>query len=133
MARARRSPCPLRAGANGQSSSQRFEPLAHAEEAEPALAARGVEANAAIGDGQEQPLSIAGETHRNRPRAAVLDGIAEPLVHDAEQAQRDIARHCIGDIRVREVDRDFVLLRQLTSQPATATTTPINSSFGGCS
>ena len=74
------------AGANGQRASQWLQPFAHAEEAEPALAVSGVEADAAIGDGQEKPLRIAGEPHRNLTRSAVLDGVVKSLLHDTEQA-----------------------------------------------
>lgn len=75
-----------------------------------------VEADAVIGDQQEDRIRAARQIDPGVPGAAVLDGISQPLLDEAIQAhgrvQRDRGRH----LTVGEFDRQSVSLGQLAAE-----------------
>ena len=93
--------------ADVERAADRLDPFAHADQAEPLPQTRvDVEPDAVVGDRQR-------ETVRHRPPGArrpcaaraVLEGILQRLLHDAEQTQRHVGRQRCRDALVRERDR----------------------------
>src|SRR6266542_3888938 len=94
--------------------------LSHADEPEPCptLDPPRVEPDAVIHDPQGYRIGASRQIHAEVLGAAVLDGISQPFLHEAIEAQRRIGRNHFGHLVVDEFDLETVSLSQL---PAEAT------------
>src|SRR5215475_14704551 len=79
---------------------------------------RRVETRPRIANAETQNAIAALKPHLDVRCAAVLGGVAQSFLKNAEQAKRDVPRQTVGDLGTREIDLEAVLCRELATEPA---------------
>src|SRR5881628_2974687 len=101
-------------------ASEMTHPLAHADEPEPTLALDlpGVEPAPVIDDPQGDRVRSPTQRDLDVLGATVLDGISQPLLRDAIEAQGRIRRDRCRHLIVGELDLEAVVMSQLPAEAA---------------